>query len=77
MSLFGSKRAVPAATYVRPASALSKDLATLKELIEANKIRAVVERHYPLGRLAETHRYVETERKEGNVVITVDHETST
>jgi NADPH:quinone reductase-like Zn-dependent oxidoreductase len=76
-AMFGSKKALLAATYVRPASALSADLATLKELIEAGEIRVVVDRHYPLGRLAEAHRYVETERKKGNVVITVDHKTPT
>jgi NADPH:quinone reductase-like Zn-dependent oxidoreductase len=48
-----------------------KDVLFLKELIEAGMYRAVIDRRYPMADVVEATRYVETERKVGNVVLTI------
>src|SRR6266851_1843474 len=50
---------------------LHKRIGDKKALFEANEYRAVIDRAYPLEDVIDAHRYVETQQKVGNVVLTV------
>ncbi len=54
-----------------PPQQTKQDVLFLKQLIEAGKYRPVIDRTYPLEDVVEATRYVETEQKTGNVVLTV------
>jgi NADPH:quinone reductase-like Zn-dependent oxidoreductase len=63
----GAKRVV----FQLPPRQPKKDVLFLKELVEAGKYRPVIDRCYPLEDVVEATRYVETQQKTGNVVLTV------
>ncbi len=70
-----AKVLAPNGTFVSMAKMDSKEsmdnLVFIRDLIEAGEVKAVIDRCYPLEDMVEAHRYVDTGRKKGNVVIRV------
>lgn len=56
-----------------PATVRVEDLRFLAKLAEAREFKPVIDRHYPFEQIVEAHRYVDTGRKKGNIVINLEH----
>jgi NADPH:quinone reductase-like Zn-dependent oxidoreductase len=64
---FGDKKVM----FKLPPRYTKQDILLLKELMEAGRYRAVIDRCYPMDQVVDAARYVETEQKTGNVVLTI------
>jgi NADPH:quinone reductase-like Zn-dependent oxidoreductase len=64
---FGDKKVI----FQIPPKQTKQDVQLLKELMESGRYRAVIDRRYPLEDVVEATRYVQTQQKTGNVVLTV------
>ena len=71
LALWPSRRGDKRVLFQIPPRQPKKDVLFLKALIEAGKFRPVIDRRYPLEDVIEATRYVETQKKVGNVVLTV------
>lgn len=66
-SRFGDRKVI----FHLPPRYTKQDLLFLKELVEKGEYRPVIDRTYPLENVVDAARYVETEQKVGNVVLTI------
>jgi NADPH:quinone reductase-like Zn-dependent oxidoreductase len=71
LALMPSRKGAKRVVFQLPPRQTKQDVLFLKGLVETGKYRPVIDRRYPLEDVIEATKYVETQQKTGNVVLTV------
>jgi NADPH:quinone reductase-like Zn-dependent oxidoreductase len=71
-SIAGSKKAKFCASGLKSDDELRELLAELVEIFKSGKLKTVIDRQFPLEKVAQAHKYIATGHKKGNVVIIVE-----
>ena len=72
LALLPARKGARRVVFQLPPRIPKRDVLFLKELVESGKYRPVIDRRYPLEDVIEATRYVETQQKTGNVVLTIN-----